>query len=156
MITAPAMMTAAIATNIPIVVGAVFPLETVGSGDPVLHPGLGFLMRAAARLTLVEASQMGLDEAIADLVPAFEKLRSEGFDELVERPARENKVRRKRERPQCRPTPEVVVEAMLICVRERGVAALKEPINKARLKTFDSAARAELQRRLAKLAGTNQ
>ena len=39
-----------------------------------LDPGLVFLVRAAARLTLVEACKMSVDEAIAGLIPAFEQL----------------------------------------------------------------------------------
>jgi hypothetical protein len=50
-----------------------------------------------------------------------------------------------------RPTPRVVVEAIWVCVRERGIAALAESSNQERLSRCDDAARAELERRLEKL-----
>lgn len=49
------------------------------------------------------------------------------------------------------PTPKSVVEAILYCVRVRGVAALKEPANIERLARCDQAARAEIDRRIAKI-----
>jgi hypothetical protein len=53
--------------------------------------------------------------------------------------------------PRNRPTPEVVVEAIMIAVRERGLAALKEPATAERLERCDAAAKAEIERRIAKL-----
>jgi hypothetical protein len=44
--------------------------------------------------------------------------------------------------PRNRPTPEATIEAVWHCIRERGVAALTEPANTARLGIFDNAARA--------------
>jgi hypothetical protein len=48
-------------------------------------------------------------------------------------------------------TPKTTIEAILHCVRERGVAALKEPTNLERLTRCDAAAQAEISRRIAKL-----
>ena len=48
-------------------------------------------------------------------------------------------------------TPLTTVEAVMYCVRERGLAALREAANQQRLMTFDDAARAEVNRRIAKL-----
>jgi hypothetical protein len=48
-------------------------------------------------------------------------------------------------------TPQATIEAVLYCVRERGLAALREPSNQQRLIAFDDAARAEVNRRIAKL-----
>jgi hypothetical protein len=48
-------------------------------------------------------------------------------------------------------TPQVVVEAILHCVRERGVAALKEPANIERLSRCDAAAKAQIDGRIKKL-----
>jgi hypothetical protein len=56
--------------------------------------------------------------------------------------------------PRNRPTPQVTIEAIWLCVRERGLKALEEPDNQARLKSCDSAARKEIERRVAKLKGT--
>jgi hypothetical protein len=49
------------------------------------------------------------------------------------------------------PTPQTSIEAVMYCVRERGLAALREPANRQRLRTLDDAARAEVNRRIAKL-----
>ena len=48
-----------------------------------------------------------------------------------------------------RPTPRTTIEAILWCVRERGVEALREPANIERLLRCDSAARAEINERIA-------
>jgi hypothetical protein len=53
--------------------------------------------------------------------------------------------------PKKRPTPQTTVKAILHCVRERGVAALKEPANLERLSRCDEAARAQINQRIAKL-----
>ena len=43
------------------------------------------------------------------------------------------------------------VEAVILTVRDRGLAALKEPANVERLERCDAAAKAEIERRIAKL-----
>lgn len=50
-----------------------------------------------------------------------------------------------------RPTPKVTIEAVMHSVRERGLAALKEPANVERLSRCDAAAKAEIEQRIAKL-----
>jgi hypothetical protein len=50
--------------------------------------------------------------------------------------------------PSRHPTPQVTIEAVLYCVRVRGLAALKEPANRERLKCCDRAARDEINRRI--------
>jgi len=50
-----------------------------------------------------------------------------------------------------RSTPQVIVEAIMYCVRERGPAALKEPKNIERLSRCDAAAKAQINRRIAQL-----
>jgi hypothetical protein len=47
------------------------------------------------------------------------------------------------------PTPQVTVEALWYCFRERGIQALREPANVERLNRCDKAAREELNRRIA-------
>jgi hypothetical protein len=49
-----------------------------------------------------------------------------------------------------RPTPSVVVEAIMYSVRKRGIETLKEPANVERLTHCDKAALAEIERRCAK------
>jgi len=49
-----------------------------------------------------------------------------------------------------RPTPQSTIEAILYCVRERGLAALKEPANLERLARCDDAARAQINDRIAR------
>jgi hypothetical protein len=50
-----------------------------------------------------------------------------------------------------RPASQTVIEAIIHCVRERGLAALKEPANIERLSRCDAAAKAQIERRIAKL-----
>jgi hypothetical protein len=50
-----------------------------------------------------------------------------------------------------RPTPRTVVEAVMLCIRERGVGALSEPENIRRLKQCDEAARAQIDARIERL-----
>jgi hypothetical protein len=49
------------------------------------------------------------------------------------------------------PTPRSTFEAILHCVRERGLAALKEPANLERLARCDAAAKAAIDKRIRKL-----
>jgi hypothetical protein len=51
------------------------------------------------------------------------------------------------------PTPEVTVQAILLDIRERGLAVLKEPATRERLARCDSAARGRINRCIAKLHG---
>jgi hypothetical protein len=55
--------------------------------------------------------------------------------------------------PRAHPTPQVTIEAILYCVRERGLAALKEPANVERLTRCDAAAKAQIDKRIRKLIG---
>lgn len=57
---------------------------------------------------------------------------------------------------QPRPTPQTVVEAILYCVRARGVAALKEPANIERLSRCDEAATKEINERIAKMLAAEE
>jgi hypothetical protein len=50
-----------------------------------------------------------------------------------------------------RPTPQTTVEAILHCVRERGIKALGEPANQERLSRCDGAAREQIEARIAKM-----
>jgi hypothetical protein len=50
-----------------------------------------------------------------------------------------------------RPTPQATIEALLWCVRERGLEALNEPANIERLSRCDDAARDQINQRIAKL-----
>jgi hypothetical protein len=54
------------------------------------------------------------------------------------------------------PAPNVVAEAILVSVVERGFAALKEPKNIARLRRLNDAQRREVRRRLRKLSKADQ
>jgi hypothetical protein len=55
-------------------------------------------------------------------------------------------------RDEKRPTPEVVVEAIMVAVRARGIGALKEPANLDRLRRkCDARARAQINERIEKL-----
>ena len=50
-----------------------------------------------------------------------------------------------------RPTPQATVEAIMYCVHERGLAALKEPINQERLSRCDAGARQQINERIERL-----
>jgi hypothetical protein len=50
-----------------------------------------------------------------------------------------------------RATPQTTVEAIMLAVRERGLAALKDAANVERLARCDQAARAQINRRIARL-----
>jgi hypothetical protein len=50
-----------------------------------------------------------------------------------------------------RPTPQTTIEAIMYCVRERGVGALKEPANLERLPRCDAEALAQIDQRITKL-----
>jgi hypothetical protein len=52
-----------------------------------------------------------------------------------------------------RSTPQVTVEAIMLAVRERGIAALNEPKNIERLRRCDETALAEINRRISRLEG---
>ena len=49
------------------------------------------------------------------------------------------------------PMPQTTIEAIVYCVHERGIAALKEPANVERLSRCDARARKEIKRRIKKL-----
>jgi hypothetical protein len=48
-------------------------------------------------------------------------------------------------------TPQSTVEAILYCVRTRGIAALEEPNNKERLARCDAVAREQIDERIKKM-----
>jgi hypothetical protein len=50
-----------------------------------------------------------------------------------------------------RPTPQTTIEAIMYCVRERGLTVLKEPANIERLIRCNQAAKEQIDRRIAKL-----
>jgi len=62
-----------------------------------------------------------------------------------------NEVYRRLNDPSRFPTPRTTIEAVMYCVRERGLAALEEPANVQRLRTFDDRAKVELNNRIEKL-----
>jgi hypothetical protein len=54
------------------------------------------------------------------------------------------------------PTPQTTIEAIICAVRERGVAALKEPANIERLLRCNASAQAEINRRIARLIAAKE
>ena len=50
-----------------------------------------------------------------------------------------------------RPTSQATIEAILYCVRERGISALQEPANRERLSRCDAAALAQIDDRIVRL-----
>src|SRR6516225_3791330 len=53
--------------------------------------------------------------------------------------------------PRNRPTPKATIDAVIHAVRERGLAALKEPVTAERLERCDAAAKAEIEQGIARL-----
>jgi hypothetical protein len=53
-----------------------------------------------------------------------------------------------RNAPERRPTPQVIIEAVVYSARTRGISALKEPANIERLARCDDEARAEIDKRI--------
>jgi len=51
---------------------------------------------------------------------------------------------------QAKVAPQTTIEAIMWCVRERGMQALREPANIERLLRCDSAARAEINERITR------
>jgi hypothetical protein len=65
--------------------------------------------------------------------------------------------RRQRTAPNpSRPTPQSIIEAIIWCVRERGVQALHESANIERLFSCDLDARTEINRRIARLLANKE
>jgi hypothetical protein len=65
-------------------------------------------------------------------------------------------MRREREHRKPPPTPNVIVDAIMHAVRERGLAALKEAANLERLSRCDEAAKAEINRRIGRLIAAKE
>ena len=55
-----------------------------------------------------------------------------------------------------RATPKSTIEAVMHSVRERGLAALKEPVNIERLSRCDAAAKTEINRRIARMVAAKE
>ncbi len=53
-------------------------------------------------------------------------------------------------------TPQVTIESIMYCVRQRGLAAPKEPANLERLPRCDAAAKAQIDRRIEKLIAAKE
>jgi hypothetical protein len=51
-----------------------------------------------------------------------------------------------------RPTPQTTIEAILYCVRQRGLTALRDAANIERLRQCDAAAKRQINERIAKLS----
>jgi len=110
-----------------------------------VDPRHALLARAGAWCLLVDHDEMSLDFAFDELVACVDAIAP--FKECVVCARR----RQNAPKPHPRPTPQTTVEAIVFCVRERGIGALKSPENKARLATCDARARAEINNRIAAL-----
>jgi hypothetical protein len=121
----------------------IVPLVEAGKADPKL----AFLTRAAARFELVEASEMNIDEAFDSLVVC---LLCACGRELVERWERDHP-HQHRTTQRRGLTPQSTIDAILYCVRERGLVALREPANIDRISRLSSDERARLDARIEKV-----
>jgi hypothetical protein len=121
----------------------IIPLVEVGTVDS----RLAFLHRAHARLILFEAGEMDIAEAFEGLVASLQCSCSR---ELVERWECEFPHRRQANSHR-RPTPGATLDAVIYCVRQRGLAALKEQENIDRISRLTAAERARLDVRIEKI-----
>jgi hypothetical protein len=128
-----------------------------------LDPRLVLLERAAARLLLLEAGELDLDDACDELIDMHDwtwwracaradtMARKRKLDPAIERAGRllEDDVSLERAYAvlnSSRPPSEATIEAIKQAVRERGLGALKEPASQQRLRQCDDVARAEIDR----------
>jgi len=112
-----------------------------------VDPRLAFLARAAVRFDLVEAGEMELTEAYDGLVC---DLPCQCGREMVERWERDYPWQRNANQPR-RPTAQSTLDAVLYCVRQRGLAALKEPANIDRISRLSVDDKARLDGRIEKV-----
>jgi hypothetical protein len=117
-------------------------LWSIGEYD--LAEAVDQLQRDAERSGLV--AEFGQDAVQQILANAFAPYR-----DRQEQTADQQQVSLEPKQTQRRRTPQVTVEAVLHCVRIRGIGALQEPANVDRLARCDDAAQAEIMRRIAKL-----
>ena len=110
-------------------------------------PRYAFLVRASTRLWLVDNCEMDIGEAFDGLVADLECSCS---GELVERWEREFPHRRQAT-SHLLPTPAATLDAVIYCVRQRGLAALKEQENIERISRLTAAERARLDVRIEKV-----
>jgi hypothetical protein len=76
-----------------------------------------------------------------------------GFCQMCREADRQAAAQRSNERTkERRLTPRSTIDAILYCVRTRGLAALKEPANLERLRRCDAMAQAEINERIDKLS----
>jgi len=107
---------------------------------------LTFLHRAHARLMLFEAGEMDLAEAYDGLVC---DIHCQCDREMVKRWERDFPHQRKANQPR-RSTAQSTLDAVLYCVRQRGLAALKEPANIDRISRLSADDRARIDARIEK------
>ena len=126
-------------------------------------------LRLRARAYLADVGEMQEDDAaefllaqIDELLTENETLRAAGMQcdtcgsspcinpTLCARCREADRRSRQRVGNAKRPTPQTTIEALLHCVRDRGVSALKEPANIERLSRCDVEALSQIDARVAK------
>jgi hypothetical protein len=130
----------------------------------LIDPRHALLAQAGAWDVLVSQGAMSLDLAFDSLVTGVDELVSPPpCETCLERAAGQIKPVGKNNRipenwdtmsidalwkhfNRNRPTPQATIDAVKHCVRERGPSALEEPENRLRLRDFDDATLAELDR----------
>jgi hypothetical protein len=132
--------------NVPVIIDAL-------TGDaPLDHdeldPRYVFLVRAKIRLFLVDVGELSLSEAFSDLV---DTLRCPCERETVKRWEQQRPSKKTIPHWKSFSTSRSTIDAILYCVRQRGLGALKEPANRERLRRCDEKARIEINRCIATL-----
>jgi hypothetical protein len=91
---------------------------------------------------VAEIGQDSVQKVLSDAFAPYRKQESDARPDEIEQQTR-----------RC-PTPQITIEAIMYCVRERGLAALKELANRERLLRCDPAARQQINERIETLLKT--
>jgi hypothetical protein len=131
----------------------------VNDYQPPLDSRLVLLARAAARMMLLELGEIDIEDACEgladDMWTADSEAKSKPFDPATARVRRllapDISLDQAWHALNCnRATPGTTIEAIKVAVRDRGVAALKEPATRERMQRCDAAARADVERWLSR------
>lgn len=126
----------------------IHPISGAINGAVLLSPPdaidqrLACMALVAADLVLVEHGELSLDDAWDQHVADVEDVLDIDFI---------RRARPRRPAHQPRPTPQTTIEAVMLDVREHGLTALKTQPVRERLSRCDSAARQQINERIARL-----
>jgi hypothetical protein len=122
------------------------------AGEYSLHEAVDVLQHDAARDGLIKAvGQDGVQAILAAAFQPFHDTQEQTADHLAMAQCATDAISLESKQTQRRRTPRTTVEAILYCVRTRGISALKQAANLDRLSHCDPAARTQINKRIASL-----